>query len=61
MTDVDFLNDMLDNLETERINLITLLMNNQTISAQLKKKIEKLQTNTANHSDGCTCFGCEEK
>ncbi|MCH7560281.1 MAG: hypothetical protein IIC67_02750 [Thaumarchaeota archaeon] len=57
--EIEFLTDRLDGLASVRINLITMLANNQGEMKQMELRKEELESRCC--PDGCTCFKCEDK
>ena len=57
--EIEFLTDRLDGLASVRINLITMLANNQVETGQMELRKKELESRCC--PDGCTCFRCEEK
>jgi len=54
-----FLTSRLDGLAIARINLITLLANNQVEMKQIELRKQELDSRSC--PDGCTCIKCEGK
>ena len=59
LEELEFIDDRLDALETQRITLITMLKDNQDELQQMCLRKTKLEDR--NHPGGCTCMRCEEK
>lgn len=57
--EIEFITDRLDGLASVRINLITMLANNQVETGQMELRKKKLESRCC--PDGCTCFRCEDK
>lgn len=57
--EIDFLTERLDGLRNVRINLITMLANNQLEDRQMEQRKQELENRSC--LDGCTCFKCEDK
>ena len=57
--EIGFLNERLDSLANVRINLITMLANNQLETNQMELRLHELESR--NCPEGCTCFKCEDK
>lgn len=58
--EIDFLKETLDKLEIIRINLITMLAENQGDIMNMKSRIKYL-AGLVICPDGCTCMRCEDK